>query len=260
MRGVRYSVRFGRSAVRINHTRLGGNRIVEVRVRAGDVLVGNAASGGWRTAKILAVDSWPDGSRVCHCLWYQPSEEKPTVATVSTLDVMAYHTPIDAAAFDTWTVLCSSPVADNELIGFHEYLKHTDLRRYFDVTGQDIAEVVARARTHFNAGSELDAQERYREAIAEYTRAWDLYPPFYEALDNRGFGYMDLNEFDAALADFEQSLRLNPDGHTALFQRGRCLLLLGRFDEAAETFATGLDRHPDHREAYANAIQVLRDR
>ncbi|WP_147404340.1 tetratricopeptide repeat protein [Nocardia panacis] len=231
-------------------------------MQVGDVLIRREDSGEWSVVKVLAVDSWPDGAPLLHCLMYRATAEPPTPATVPSLEVLAYHAPLRPTAFrGDWSVLGSSPVIQGDLIGFHEYLKRVDFQRYLEATGQDLETVLTRANSHYAAGGELTLLRRYREAIDEYTRATDLFPLFHEAIDRRGFNYMHLGDYRRALDDFDHSLHLNPDGEAAWFASGECLLRLGDLAEAEEVFATGaLDstQYRDRHEQYLARVRELR--
>ena len=69
--------------------------------------------------------------------------------------------------------------------------------------------------------------------------AVDLFPLFYEAIDNRAFTYMELGKVAEALQDFETSLEVNPDGEAAFFSRGECLMKLGQLLAAEAVFQEG---------------------
>ncbi len=220
-------------------------------MKAGDVLVSQKADDAWSTVKILAIDTWPDGSLTFHCMWYEPTKQRPTPETVESLKVLAWHAPIAAQAYAAdWDVLCSLPVLDRELEGFHEYLKLTDFSRYAAATGQDLRALASHATELYRQACALgDAGER-QGAIELYTKAIDIFPLLYEAIDNRAFTYMELGDYATALQGFEESLRVNPTGNAAFFSRGECLMKLGMLDQAAAVFEEGATRFPEHRDLY----------
>ncbi len=149
----------------------------------------------------------------------------------SRLGVRVGHAPIDAASFSDWERVGNRPVRDADLDGFKVYLKHTDFSRYLQFTGQDVDKIVATANGHYKRGYALSDEGKRREAIAEYDQAIDLFPLFYEAIDNRAFLFMELGDYRTALAGFEESLRVEPDGQTAFFSRAECHLRLGEFEQ-----------------------------
>lgn len=229
-------------------------------MQAGDVLVTHEETNGWTAVKVLVVDTWPSGGVTLHCRLYRPTPEQPSPAALHTLEVLAQHVPLGRKTFhDGWDLLGRSPVQPDELTGFHEYLKRVDFRRYLTATGQDFETVIAQANDHFAAGGALNAEQRHREAIEEYTRAIDKFPLYYEAIDNRGFSYLNLGDFASALDDFEHSLQIWPDGETAYFASGECLLRLGKLDEAEAIFADGAARPGEYQNLHRKFLHLTRE-
>lgn len=230
-------------------------------MKAGDVLVSQKADDSWSAVKILAIDEWPDSSQVLHSMFYEPSPERPTVETVESLRVAAWHVPMAAQAYGVgWEVLCSAPVRDQELEGFHEYLKLTDFSRYATATGQDMRALVSKANELYRRACAIGNDGERRTAIDLYTRAIDIFPLFYEAIDNRAFTYMELGDYAEALQGFEESLRVNPTGNSAFFSRGECLMKLGLLDKAISVFEEGVTRFPEHRDIYVRFLAQAREK
>jgi tetratricopeptide (TPR) repeat protein len=233
----------------------------ETSLKAGDVIISQREDGNWATTKILAVDSWQDGSETFHCLCYEPAGSRPTESTIDSLRIRIHHAPMDAADFKAnWQVLGSRPINDDELVGFAEYLRHTDFPRYLDLTGQDGKQLVENANAYYNAARALGEEGKVAESIQQYSEAIALFPFFFEAIDNRAFAHMDLGDFRTATADFEASLQVNPEGHAAFFSRGECFLKLGEFDKAEEIFLEGADRFPEHRADYLHFLALAKGR
>lgn len=227
-------------------------------VKPGDVIV-KKDEGGWKAIKILAVDPWPDGSAAAHCLMYKSSATKPTMAFLRTAAVLAWHAPIDTGSFKQgWERIGNQAPSKEELVGFVEYLKLTDFPRYIAFTGQDSKEIVRKANEHYKRAYALGDQGKRVEAIAEYSQAIDLFPLFYEAIDNRAFTYMELGKLKEALADFEQSLRVNPNGMAAFFSKGECLMKLGDFKGAEKIFHEGLSRFPEQQATFTEFLEKVR--
>lgn len=228
-------------------------------MKAGDVITVQRENGEWACTRILVVDTWEDGTETFHCLCYKPTAEKPTEASVDSLDVAVFHAPIAGESFKaTWQVLCSRPVTEAHLVGFVEYLRMTNFPRYIEFTKQDIDAIVARAHAHYKKAYALGEEGKKLESIKEYANAIDEFPMFYEAIDNLAFTYMELGNYSAALAEFKNSLRVNPDGNAAFFSRGECLLKLGRFDEAEKVFLEGAHRFRDHQTDYLRYLEITR--
>jgi tetratricopeptide (TPR) repeat protein len=218
-----------------------------LHLKAGDVITQRQESGEWAVVKVLLIDVWPDSTESAHCRTYVSTASRPELAAVRNLKVLLRHAPIAAASFrEGWELLGNQKVEREEFDGFIVYLKNTDFSRYLEFTGQDSKKVVAEAGEHYRRGYALGEQKKRIEAIEEYGKAIDLFPLFYEAIDNRAFTYMELGRWRDALSDFEESLRVEPDGYTAFFSRGECLLRLREFAAAEKQFSEGITKFPEH--------------
>ncbi len=157
-----------------------------------------------------------------------------------------------------WELIGNRQPTEEDLIGFAEYLRLTDFPRYLEVTGKDSKEIVREANAHYLRGNELCEQGRKQEGIAEYDAAVELFPLFFEAIDNRAFTHMELGNFREALNDFEQSLRVNPDGPAAFFSKGECLMRLGELAAAEAIFAEGVERFPEKKALFQDFLKRVR--
>lgn len=227
-------------------------------VTPGDLIV-QRDKNGWKAIKILAVDPWPDGTSAAHCLTYRSVRSKPTVESLKQADVDIWHAPIDAGSFSKgWERVGNRAPSKDELIGFVEYLKQTNFPRYARLTGQDPKEIARKAEEHYNRAYSLGEQGKRVEAIAEYSQAIDLAPPFYEAIDNRALTYMELGKIDEALSDFELSLGVNPHGITAFVSIGECLMKLGDLAGVEAIVQEGQSRFPEERAPFAELLKRVR--
>lgn len=224
-------------------------------VKAGDLIIQKDKS-GWSAIKILAVDPWPDGSAAAHCLTYETTSSKPTFESLKAAKVRIWHAPINASSFKDWELVGNQAPSKDEFSGFIEYLKLTDFPRYVSFTGQDSREIVRRANEHYQKAYALGDQGKRAEAIAEYGKAIDLFPLFYEAIDNRAFTYMEL--VPEALQDFEASLRVNPNGMAAFFSKGECLMKLGQLKAAEAVFQEGQTKFPEKRALFTKFLEQVR--
>lgn len=119
---------------------------------------------------------------------------------------------------------------------------------------------MAEANAHYRKANALGDAGQKEESIREYTKAVELFPLFFEAIDNRAFTYMELGDYAAALRDFEASLAVNPLGHKAFFARGECYLKSGAFEKAAQVFEECLHRfpEPEHRDFLLHHLKLAR--
>lgn len=234
------------------------NEAAVLSVKSGDMIV-QQRDGMWRAVKVLAVDNWGDGTQAAHCMSYAPTPTKPTPESLMGEKVHVWHVPINARTFRSgWQLIGNKSPSARELAGFHEYLKRTDFPRYLTVTGKDVDTIIAAANGHYKRANSLGNSGKPREALIEYDKAIELFPLFYEAIDNQAFTYMELGEFETALKAFEDSLRVNPNGVTAFFSRGECLLKLGHLERAEAVFEEGIVKFPEQRDLFARFREVVR--
>jgi tetratricopeptide (TPR) repeat protein len=232
--------------------------VVSLQVSAGDVITSRDGE-KWALVKVLAVDTWPDGSRVAHCMTFKSMQEKPSLGSAAIGDVLIWHAPINAASFqEKWELLGNQQPKPEEMAGFLEYLKLQDFPRYLEVSGQDAKELISRANRHYQTANQLAEQGKKIESLAEYTQAIELFPLFFEAIDNRAFTHMELGDYAAALEGFEQSLAVNPDGVSAFFSKGECLMKLGRLSDAEAVFKQGIRRFPSQQSMFADFLARVR--
>lgn len=199
----------------------------------GDVFYTKTA-GKFHLYKLLADDT---EFECYHILTYSPAENLPTKEEIKHLEVLVYHSPFDKKAFTGATLLTNIKVVAEDLIGYHEYLRQTQEPSYY----------VSIANNYYQAGLKLTDEKKQDEAIDSYSKAIDLFPPFFEAIDNRAFCKMDLGLWTDAIEDFKLSLQENPDSLLAEFSIGECFFKLGDYQNAKRQFeiAHHLDRnHP----------------
>jgi tetratricopeptide (TPR) repeat protein len=130
--------------------------------------------------------------------------------------------------------------------GYFEYIKQT----------QNFDEVVKYANQFYQEAYRLTNEKQYEAAIEQYTRAIDLMPVFYEAIDNRAFVKMDLGRWDEAIADFELSLTVEPDSVLAVFSIGECHYKMKDYATSKGFFERALAIDPAHVHSRAFLIKA----
>ncbi|GAB3254807.1 tetratricopeptide repeat protein [Chitinimonas naiadis] len=231
----------------------------DLPLKAGDLITQHSEE-GWTTVKILAVDKLPDGSATAHCLTYTTTDEKPTPDALQQASVLLPHAPILASSFNEgWESIGSKTPTTDELVPLVEYFKHTDFPRYVSLTGQSAKDIVHEANEHFRRANKLREEDaKFKAAIVEYGKAIELFPLFYEAIDNRGLAQMQLGRYKEAIADFELSLKVNPHGMVAFLSKGECLMQLEQLAAAEAAFQEGLIHFPEERATFTKFLERVR--
>lgn len=169
-----------------------------------------------------------------HVLIYEPVRTLPTVAELADLQVSVYHSPFAKEAFKEPIVIVNRPVTAADLIGYHEYLRQTRAPEDW----------IPIANGYYNTAYDLTDQNLHLEAIDFYSKSIDLFPQFYEAIDNRAFCKMDLGRWDEAISDFRLSLEQNPESILAEFSIGECHLKKQEYLQAKAQFEIALRIEP----------------
>lgn len=202
---------------------------------AGDLLYFEL-NGKFHVNKVLKVDL---NTETYHVLSYFPIAEKPSLESIDALDIHSMHAPI--ATVDGTEKIGNAEVSEDELQGFYYYLKTTDFKRYCEETGQSVEDIIDRANTCFREGYAFTDEKRYDEAISKYLEAVELYPLFYEAIDNMAIVKMNMTRWSDAIDDFRWSLEIEPKNVLAEFSIGESYMRLGHLQEAKDQFERALE-------------------
>jgi tetratricopeptide (TPR) repeat protein len=184
--------------------------------------------------KLLVIDT---DFECYHILTFSPLDSLPKISGIDNLSISVYHSPFDKKAFAGASLLANKPVTSGDLIGYHEYLRQT----------QDASFYVPIANNYYKSGYKLTDEKKHLEAIDAYSKAIDLFPQFFEAIDNRAFCKMDLGLWKEAIEDFKLSLEQNPDSLLAEFSIGECYFKLGDLINAKRQFEIAHNIDPNHQ-------------
>jgi tetratricopeptide (TPR) repeat protein len=149
-----------------------------------------------------------------------------------------------------------------------------------------LAEMLAAAFQHLQAGNTSEAEERYRailraqpshadawfflgtacqmkgklqEAQLNYRRALALSPDHASAYYNLGVALEQQDQLAEAAGCYQQALRIEPTNLAALNNLGNVLKALGKLDNAIACYREVLRLKPDFAEVHANLGNVLSD-
>lgn len=189
--------------------------------------------GQYATYKLLVIDNETD---TWHVLVYGRLSSAPTESSLDQLGVAIYHVPIARSGFIDPVFVASTILTANDLTGYHEYLRQTQPFEYY----------ASIATNYYNSAHRLTNEKKIDEAILAYSKAIDLIPSFFEAIDNRAFCKMMQGRWEDALADFRHSLEIEPNSLLAEISIGECYLRLGRYAEAKAQFEKAMKIDPAH--------------
>lgn len=101
--------------------------------------------------------------------------------------------------------------------------------------------------TALQKGLELHREEKYDEAIKEFTRIIRSKPDMAEAYIFRGITLFNAGRFNEAIADFTKALELRPQDWAVYMYRGDAYLALGNKQAASEDFGAVVRADPDDK-------------
>jgi tetratricopeptide (TPR) repeat protein len=191
--------------------------------------------GKYHVYKLLRKDK---EAETFHVLGYAPLDDEPDLSKLSEFEVSFYHAPIHQESFTDTILLINTAVTEDELIGYYEYQKQTD---------NEFEQIANKATAYYQQAYLLTDEGKYEEAIALYSKAIELLPTFYEAIDNRAFCKMDLGRWRDAIEDFSLSLQVHADSLLAEFSIGECYYRLGEFSKARDQFEKCIKLDPTHQ-------------
>ena len=108
------------------------------------------------------------------------------------------------------------------------------------------------AEYYNNRGLVCADRQDYQRAIANFSKAIELNPQFFEAYYNRGVAYADQENFDEAIANYNQVIELNPQFAQAYNARGIAYSLRGDFEKALPDFSKMIEFNPQSAQAYCH--------
>lgn len=211
-----------------------------MKYKEGDILY-TKEQNEYYVSKVLRVDA---DYGIYHVKTYTPMDREPQLSDLESLNVMIGHSPL--AEPQDAVVLHNEAVRGWELEGYLVYLQYTNFPEYIKEAGLDPKEIVAEAKDYFDRAYQATDEQRYEDAIELYSKAYEVFPMFYEAVDNRAFVKMDMARWQEAIEDFQLSLTINPDSVLAEFSIGECYMRLMNYMTAKEQFEKALRIDPSH--------------
>jgi len=102
---------------------------------------------------------------------------------------------------------------------------------------------------YLNRGAALYRLQRFREAIADFTRASELDKTDFRSFYNRGLAYFSIEDYEKAVDDFSKTMKLKPDFADACHFRGLAFEYSGKFSESISDYEKVLALEPNNSEA-----------
>ncbi|AII43137.1 hypothetical protein KR100_07125 [Synechococcus sp. KORDI-100] len=89
-----------------------------------------------------------------------------------------------------------------------------------------------------NSGFHKAESGNLKGAIADWTKAIDMYPQYAFAYYNRGKAKRHLDDYEGAISDYSKAIELNPNYYQAYTNRGIVLEIVGDLKGACKDWKT----------------------
>jgi len=94
---------------------------------------------------------------------------------------------------------------------------------------------------YIHQGDVYQNQEKFEEAILQYSYAISANPSVSQGYSRRGGVYLQLENWDRAIADFSETVAIDPKDAVAYFALGKAFLGKGRYDLAGANMQKAMD-------------------
>jgi tetratricopeptide (TPR) repeat protein len=85
---------------------------------------------------------------------------------------------------------------------------------------------------HLDKGNSYFDQEKWDQAIIEYTAAIEIDPENAQAYANRGAAFAEQSKYDLSLVDYNKALELDPQNAIVYYNRAIAYNYMGEYDKA----------------------------
>jgi tetratricopeptide (TPR) repeat protein len=95
-------------------------------------------------------------------------------------------------------------------------------------------------------------EEKYAEAIVQFTNAIDICPEYTELYYNRGTAYCWIEEYEQAIEDYTTAIGLRESYHEAYNGRGSAYTSINEYKKALDDYTKAISIQPTCAEYYYN--------
>ncbi len=140
-------------------------------------------------------------------------------------------------------------------------LRNRDYRDEVSIWSDSLQKRPGNHRAHNNLGIALAKQEKFEEAIAQFTEAFRLDPEYAEAYYNCGVAFAGRKEYEESISLYHRAIQLKPHYPDAYDSWGHALAHQGNIEQAIPFYIQALRIKPDFllaRHHLEKSVTILR--
>ena len=99
---------------------------------------------------------------------------------------------------------------------------------------------------YVHLGNVAGRQEKYPQAILNYTKAIESDPNYANAYYNRGFVYIKMRKYKLAVGDLDKAIEINPQYAAAYHVRGIAYFYKKKYAKAINDYSQAIELDPDN--------------
>jgi small glutamine-rich tetratricopeptide repeat-containing protein alpha len=120
-------------------------------------------------------------------------------------------------------------------------------------------ELKEKADKHKNEGNELMKQEKFKEALEEYSKAIEIDASNAVYYCNRAAAHSKLSDFTNSIEDCKNALKIDPSYGKAWGRLGLALLSNNQCEEAYEAYNKAIQLEPSN-EGYKQNLKIVEEK
>ncbi len=109
---------------------------------------------------------------------------------------------------------------------------------------------------YVHLGNVSGKQEKYKEAIAYYTKALKANPDYADAYYNRGYVYIEIRKYKLAIADLDKAIEIDPNYAAAYHVRGIAYFYRKKYTQAIFDYSNAIELDPKNIKFYYSRMSA----
>ena len=112
------------------------------------------------------------------------------------------------------------------------------------------------AEEFLHLGNVSGRQEKYPQAVQNYTKAIESEPHYAKAYYNRGYIYIKMRKYKLAISDLDKAIEIDPKYAAAYHVRGIAYSFKKKYKQAIADYSQAIKLEPDNKSFYFSRMSV----